>query len=141
MRKLALHWQILIAILLAVVVGTLVKSGTTEDFAPNIFGVPFISIFEYVGQMFLNALRMIIVPLITSSIIVGVAGIGSGGNLGSLGGKTLLFYATTTLAAIIPPISRHRSRAKASVMLPRSSCAWCRPISSWRLPTKGRCSV
>jgi Na+/H+-dicarboxylate symporter len=44
---------------------------------------------------------MIIVPLITSSIIVGVAGIGSGGNLGALGGKTLLFYATTTLAAIL----------------------------------------
>ena len=44
---------------------------------------------------------MIIVPLITSSIIVGVAGIGSGGNLGALGGKTLLFYASTTLAAIL----------------------------------------
>ena len=101
MRKLALHWQILIAILLAVVVGTFVKSGTTEDFAPNIFGVSFVAIFDYIGQMFLNALRMIIVPLITSSIIIGVAGIGSGGNLGSLGGKTLMFYATTTLAAIL----------------------------------------
>jgi proton glutamate symport protein len=101
MRKLALHWQILIAIGLAVIVGSLVKSGTTEDFAPNIFGVPFVTIFDYVGSMFLNALKMIIVPLITSSIIVGVAGIGSGGKLGSLGGKTLLFYATTTLAAIL----------------------------------------
>ena len=38
---------------------------------------------------------------VTSSIIIGVAGIGSGGNLGALGGKTLLFYATTTLAAIL----------------------------------------
>ena len=101
MRKLALHWQILIAILLAVVVGTMVKSGTTDDFAPNIFGVSFVAIFDYIGSLFLNALKMIIVPLITSSIIVGVAGIGSGGNLGSLGGKTLLFYATTTLAAIL----------------------------------------
>jgi Na+/H+-dicarboxylate symporter len=101
MRKLALHWQILIAILLAVVVGTAVKSGTTEDFAPNIFGVPFVAIFDYIGEIFLNGLKMIIVPLITSSIIVGVAGIGSGGNLGALGGKTLLFYASTTLAAIL----------------------------------------
>ena len=57
--------------------------------------------FDYVGTLFLNALKMIIVPLITSSIIVGVAGIGSGGNLGALGGKTILFYATTTLAAIL----------------------------------------
>ncbi|MEJ2275282.1 MAG: cation:dicarboxylase symporter family transporter, partial [Woeseiaceae bacterium] len=101
MRKIALHWQILIAIGLAVIVGSLVKSGTTDDFAPNIFGVPFVAIFDYIGTLFLNGLKMIIVPLITSSIIVGVAGIGSGGNLGALGGKTLLFYATTTLAAIL----------------------------------------
>ena len=101
MRKLALHWQILIAIGLAVLVGSLVKSGTTDEFAPNIFGVPFVAIFDYIGTLFLNGLKMIIVPLITSSIIVGVAGIGSGGNLGALGGKTLLFYATTTLAAIL----------------------------------------
>jgi Na+/H+-dicarboxylate symporter len=101
MRKLALHWQILIAIVLAVIVGSFVKANTTDTFAPNIFGVPFVAIFDYVGTMFLNALKMIIVPLITSSIIVGVAGIGSGGNLGALGGKTLIFYATTTLAAIL----------------------------------------
>ena len=101
MRKLALHWQILIAIVLAVIVGSVVKSNTTDTFAPNIFGVPFVPIFDYIGTMFLNALKMIIVPLITSSIIIGVAGIGSGGNLGALGGKTLLFYATTTLAAIL----------------------------------------
>ena len=101
MRKLALHWQILIAIVLAVIVGSFVKANTTDTFAPNIFSVPFVAIFDYVGTMFLNALKMIIVPLITSSIIVGVAGIGSGGNLGALGGKTLIFYATTTLAAIL----------------------------------------
>ncbi len=101
MRKLALHWQILIAIVLAVVVGTFIKSATTDDFAPNVFGVPFVAIFDYIGKLFLNALKMIIVPLITSSIIVGVAGIGSGGNLGQLGGRTLLFYASTTLAAIL----------------------------------------
>jgi Na+/H+-dicarboxylate symporter len=60
-----------------------------------------VAIFDYIGTLFLNALKMIIVPLITSSIIVGVAGIGSGGNLGALGGRTLLFYASTTLAAIL----------------------------------------
>ena len=44
---------------------------------------------------------MLIVPLIASSIIVGVAGIGSSANLGRLGGKTLGFYLLTTLAAIV----------------------------------------
>jgi Na+/H+-dicarboxylate symporter len=44
---------------------------------------------------------MIIVPLILSSIIVGMAGIGSSGNLGALGGRTIMFYVTTTIAAIL----------------------------------------
>jgi Na+/H+-dicarboxylate symporter len=102
MRKLELHWQILIAIVVAGIIGGYVHNvqlSTGVD--PTIAGIKFISIFEYVGTIFLNALKMIIVPLIMSSIIVGVAGIGSGGNLGALGGKTLLFYASTTLAAIL----------------------------------------
>jgi Na+/H+-dicarboxylate symporter len=102
MRKLALHWQILIAIGLAFVAGMWIfNSYESTGTQPGVFGITFITMFDYIGTLFLNALRMIIVPLITSSIIVGVAGIGSGGNLGSLGGKTLLFYATTTLAAIL----------------------------------------
>jgi len=102
MRKLALHWQILIAIGLAFIVGMWIFSSyQSTGVQPGVFGIAFVTMFDYIGQLFLNALRMIIVPLITSSIIVGVAGIGSGGNLGALGGKTLLFYATTTLAAIL----------------------------------------
>jgi len=102
MRKLALHWQILIAIVLAGIAGSVIfEYRSSTHLEPGIFGVDYVVIFGYIGKLFLNALKMIIVPLITSSIIVGVAGIGSGGNLGALGGKTLLFYATTTLAAIL----------------------------------------
>ena len=101
MRKLPLHWQILIAIVLAGIVGAIVKQFTTDTVTPSLMGVSYVSMFQYVGEIFLNALKMIIVPLITSSIIVGVAGIGSGGNLGALGGRTLLFYGGTTLAAIL----------------------------------------
>jgi proton glutamate symport protein len=102
MPKLELHWQILIAIILAAIVGGIVFNNfEATGVEPTLFGVRYLAIFDYIGTIFLNALKMIIVPLITSSIIVGVAGIGSGGNLGALGGKTLLFYATTTLAAII----------------------------------------
>ena len=102
MRKLALHWQILIAIIAAAIVGSIVnQAGNGDPGAPGVFGVSYLSMFKYVGEIFLNALKMIIVPLILSSIIVGMAGIGSSGDLGALGGRTLLFYATTTLAAII----------------------------------------
>ncbi|GFO82519.1 MAG: glutamate:proton symporter [Methyloceanibacter sp.] len=101
MPKLALHWQVLIAIVLAATFGATVKQYTTDAFTPGVWGVSYVSIFAFVGAIFLNALKMIIVPLITSSIIVGVAGIGSGGNIGALGWRTLLFYAVTTLAAIL----------------------------------------
>jgi len=102
MRKLELHWQILISIILAGIAGTIIFSyRESTGLEPTILTIPYVSIFDYIGTIFLNALRMIIVPLIMSSIIVGVAGIGSGGNLGALSGKTILFYATTTLAAIL----------------------------------------
>ena len=91
----ALHWKILIALALAVVVGSL--TGTEAA----LFGVTFYSVFEFVGQLFLNALKMLIVPLIVSSIIVGIAGIGSSNALGRLGGKTLLYYMSTSLLAIL----------------------------------------
>ena len=102
MRKLELHWQILIAIVLAAIAGGLVfEAHAASGVDPTILGVRYLAIFDYVGTIFLNALKMIIVPLILSSIIVGVAGIGTGGNLGRLGGRTLLFYAVTTLSAIL----------------------------------------
>ena len=93
--RLKLHWQILIAIILAAVAGEL--AGVTATIGP----VTYYSVFDFIGTLFINALKMLIVPLISSSIIVGVAGIGTSGHLGKLGGKTLLFYALTTLFAIL----------------------------------------
>jgi len=102
MPKLELHWQILIAIILAGIIGGIIFNAyEATGVEQTLFGIRYLAIFDYIGTIFLNALKMIIVPLIMSSIIVGVAGIGSGGNLGALGGKTLLFYASTTLAAIL----------------------------------------
>jgi proton glutamate symport protein len=102
MKKPALHWQILIAIVLAVAAGYAVnRAGQGDPSTPGMLGVSFLSAFQYLGALFLNALKMIIVPLILSSIIVGMAGIGASGNLGSLGGRTILFYVTTTVAAIL----------------------------------------
>ena len=94
-RQLALHWQILIALLLAVVAGVL--SGKDA----GLLGITFYQLYDFVGTLFLNALKMLIVPLIVSSIVVGMMGIGSGETLGRLGGKTLAYYATTSLLAIL----------------------------------------
>ena len=102
MKKLELHWQIMIAIVLAAISGWAINQAIAAGVPdPSFLGISIISFFDYIGTLFLNALKMIIVPLIFSSITVGVAGIGSGGNLGKLGGRTLVFYITTTTAAIL----------------------------------------
>ncbi len=93
--QLKLHWQILIALLLAVFVGWMVSPET------SIFSVSLVSIFDFVGKLFLNALKMIIVPLIVSSIIMGVSNLGSGDAFGRLGGKTLGYYVVTSFFAIM----------------------------------------
>jgi proton glutamate symport protein len=95
MPKLKLHWQILIALMLAVIAGSL--AGTDA----GLFGLRFYAVFDFIGTLFLNALKMLIVPLVMSSIIVGIAGIGSGGAFGRLGLKTLAYYLTTTLFAVL----------------------------------------
>jgi Na+/H+-dicarboxylate symporter len=93
--QLKLHWQILIALVLAVVAGRL--SGTDG----SVLGVTLYAVYGFIGVLFLNALKMIIVPLIMASIITGVSGMGGAEGLGRLGGKTLLFYLTTSLFAIL----------------------------------------
>jgi Na+/H+-dicarboxylate symporter len=80
---------------MAVIVGALTGPGT------SIFGISFLEIYSFLGTMFMSALKMLIVPLIMSSIITGVAGIGGGNDMGRLGGKTLLYYLTTSLFAIL----------------------------------------
>ena len=95
MSKIKLHWQILGAILLAIV------AGLALDKQSALFGVVFYDLFDFVGTLFLNGLKMIIVPLILSSIICGVASMGTGEGLGRLGGKTLGFYMLSSLLAIL----------------------------------------
>ncbi len=56
---------------------------------------------DWVGDIFLRALNMIIIPLILCSITTGVASVGNADNLGRLGLKTMSFYVFSTLAAIL----------------------------------------
>ncbi len=93
-KKIALHWQILIALLLAVFTGLIV------DQTFSVLGLSFLSVLTFFGTLFLNALKMLIVPLVMASIISGMMTL-SGETLGRLGTKTVLYYATTSLVAIL----------------------------------------
>ncbi len=87
LSKLKLHWQILIAFILAILFGVFLKDH-----------VLYVS---WMGELFLRMLRMIVIPLILSSIISGLVNIGGGSHLGRLGLKTFGFYLTTSTFAII----------------------------------------
>jgi proton glutamate symport protein len=88
MKKIPLHWQILIALILAIIYGLIFKGEA-------------ISYVSWMGDVFLRALKMLIIPLIISSLISGIANIGSGSNLGRIGLKTISYYVLTSLMAII----------------------------------------
>lgn len=86
MIKLKLHWQILISLFLGVLYG--------------LFLFDSVEYVAWMGEIFLRALKMIIIPLIITSIISGVSNIGNAQNLGRLGIKTLSYYLITSLFAI-----------------------------------------
>lgn len=90
-----LHNQIFIAMALAAVAGWL----TTED--TRLLNMPLLSVYDTAGGLFISALQMVVVPLITSAIIVSLVNLGDGRDLGRLGGKTVLFYLSSSFVAIM----------------------------------------
>jgi proton glutamate symport protein len=86
---------ILLAMAAGAVVGYLL--GPTGQVA----GLDLLPLFDFLGTIFINMLKMVVVPLICASIITGVAALGSGRDLGRLGIKTLAFYVVTTLLAVL----------------------------------------
>lgn len=86
---------VFIAIVLAIIFGSLVGDQR------QIFGVSFYAIVDALGILFLNALNLVVVPLVASSIIVGVSRMGGEEGFKRLGIKMFTFYLGTSLLAII----------------------------------------
>jgi Na+/H+-dicarboxylate symporter len=85
--RIKLHWQIFIALVLGVLFGLYIKE--------HVHWV------EWIGEVFLRGLKMIIIPIILTSIISAITNIGSAGNIGRLGLKTIIYYITTSIIAIL----------------------------------------
>ena len=92
MKKLALHWKIVIGMVLGIIWAL-----TSSYMGWSSFTMDWIDPF---GTIFINLLKLIAVPLVLFSIIGGVANIGDPSSLGRMGGKTLLLYLVTTVFAI-----------------------------------------
>lgn len=86
MKKMNLLTQILVAFVLAIIVGI-------------IFG-PSVEIVQPLGDLFLRLIKFIIVPLVLASLVVGVAGTGDIKRIGRMGGITFVYYMLTTALAV-----------------------------------------
>lgn len=88
--KFTLAYQILVGLIIGIIVGAV------------FFGNPSVETYlQPIGDIFINMIKMIVVPIIISTLIVGVAGTGGIKQLGKLGGKTLLYFEVVTTLAII----------------------------------------
>jgi proton glutamate symport protein len=92
MKNLAMHWKILIGMVLGLLFGLLMK-----NLEQNGLVIDWIKPF---GTIFINLLKMIAVPLIVVSLIVGLADLKDISKLSKLGSRTVLFYLCSTVVAV-----------------------------------------
>lgn len=88
--KFGLAYQILVGLILGIIVGAI------------FYGNPAVSTYlQPIGDIFIRLIKMIVVPIVISTLILGVAGTGDMKKLGRLGGKTILYFEIVTTIAII----------------------------------------
>ena len=92
MKKLALHWQIIIGLVLGLLYGIVAANNGWGSFTSD-WIAPF-------GTIFMNLLKLIAVPLVLSSLITGVASLSDLKKLSRIGGKTIAIYVGTTAVAV-----------------------------------------
>ncbi|BFO06805.1 glutamate/aspartate:proton symporter GltP [Pseudomonas guariconensis] len=93
--KLSLAWQILIGLVLGVAIGALLNHFSAEKawWISNVL--------QPAGDIFIRLIKMIVVPIVISSLIVGIAGVGDAKKLGSIGLKTIIYFEVVTTIAIV----------------------------------------
>ena len=93
MKKLSLHWKIIIGMFLGVVVGLIFSSINGGNIIITNWVKPF-------GTIFINSLKLIAIPLILASLIKGISDLKDISKLSSMGGLTITTYLTTTVIAV-----------------------------------------
>ncbi|MDA3481070.1 glutamate/aspartate:proton symporter GltP [Acinetobacter baumannii] len=93
--KFSLAWQILIALILGIVVGAVFHN------QPEIKDSIVNNVLTPLGKIFISLIKMIVIPIVFSTLILGIAGVGSTKSLGRLGFKTILYFEIITTIAIL----------------------------------------
>ncbi|RPK09489.1 cation:dicarboxylate symporter family transporter [Priestia endophytica] len=90
MKKFGLATQIFVGLALGIAVGAIFYGNETA-----------MAILQPIGDIFLNLVKMIVIPIVVSALVVSIAGVGDIKKLGKLGGKTLLYFEIVTTIALL----------------------------------------
>lgn len=93
--KITLAWKIFLALNLGIILGVILHDQIElRDWVVTTFLAPF-------GEIFIRMIKMIVVPIVMATLIVGIAGIGDVKKLGSIGLKTIIYFEIITTVAIV----------------------------------------
>lgn len=109
-KKVSLAWQILLALVLGILLGSYLHyHAESRDWLISNLLTP-------AGDIFIHLIKMIVVPIVISTLVVGIAGVGDAKQLGRIGAKTIIYFEVITTVAIVLgittwPTSSSRERA------------------------------
>jgi proton glutamate symport protein len=93
--RIGLAWQILIGLLIGIVAGLVLNH------VPQWRDAAISGLLQPAGDIFIKLIKMIVVPIVFTSMVIGIAGVGDGKSLGRIGLKTLVYFEVVTTIAIL----------------------------------------
>ncbi|WP_142246296.1 cation:dicarboxylate symporter family transporter, partial [Klebsiella variicola] len=94
-KKVSLAWQILLALVLGILLGSYLHyHAESRDWLISNLLTP-------AGDIFIHLIKMIVVPIVISTLVVGIAGVGDAKQLGRIGAKTIIYFEVITTVAIV----------------------------------------
>ncbi|MBN3857873.1 cation:dicarboxylase symporter family transporter [Paraburkholderia sp. Ac-20340] len=93
--RIGLAWQIVIGMIIGILVGV------TLSRHPDLRSAAIKDYIQPAGDLFIKLIKMVVVPIVFTSMVVGIAGVGDGKSLGRIGLKTIVYFEVVTTIAIV----------------------------------------
>lgn len=93
--RIGLPWQIVIGTVVGILVGLILSK------YPDLRNVAISNYIKPAGDLFIKLIKMVVVPIVFTSMVVGISGVGDGKSLGRIGVKTIVYFEVITTIAIV----------------------------------------
>ena len=91
--------HIFVGLIAGMIIGAVLHSNIEKGLNPQVTDI-IIAILNFVGQAFIRLIQMVVIPLVISAIVIGIASIGDNKQLGKFGTKMILYYGLITVLAV-----------------------------------------